>query len=371
MAFKLAHALVREGRKRGEEAAEKQDIRGFLDLVALGTIADLAPLKAENRILVSAGLKYLTITKRPGLVALKKVSKVADKVGVFETGFLLSPRLNAAGRLENANEALKLLMADDWAEGESLAHDLDACNRERQDIERNIAEEAVQEVDKHFNPDDDFVIVEGKQFWHVGVIGIVASRVLRQFYRPTFIIGGEGNELRGSGRSIVGFDLAAALRKCDDLLIRHGGHAMAAGISIHPDRIDDFRIRMNELARASLPKEFLRPSVRIDSEISLTDLTLERILELERLEPVGADNPPVQLMTKNVRFASAPRRIGKDNRHLKAMVTDGQTTLEAIWWNADGYEIPSGRFHLAFTPQMNRFHNRTRVQLKWIDWQPA
>ena len=185
-------------------------------MVALGTIADLVPLIGENRILVSAGIERLNSTQRPGLIALKKVAGIDGEVGGYEVGFQLAPRLNAAGRLETAEASLRLLLARDAAEAEPIAQGLDSRNRERQKIERSISDEAIGAVRARFNPETDHVIVEGQLMWHIGVVGIVASRVLQEFYRPTIILGGDGDEWRGSGRSIEGFDLAAALRECDD-----------------------------------------------------------------------------------------------------------------------------------------------------------
>ncbi len=251
LAFKLAHAILKRGRETGLPGAAEFDLKPLLDLVALGTIADLVPLVGENRILVSAGLEKLSATQRPGLVALKEVAQCPPALGTYEVGFQLAPRLNAAGRLETAEEALRLVLASDLKIAMPLAQELDLRNRERQKIERGISDEVVGVVRSKFDAQKDFVIVEGQLLWHIGVVGIVASRVLSQFYRPTFIIGGEGDAWRGSGRSIAGFDLAAALRECDDLLIRHGGHAMAAGVTIHPDKIDSFRVRLNEIARRS------------------------------------------------------------------------------------------------------------------------
>jgi single-stranded-DNA-specific exonuclease len=213
LAFKLAHALVKRGREAGLLGMADFDLRPLLDLVALGTIADIVPLTGENRILVSAGLERLNVTTRPGLLALKEVAQSPEKLTAHDVGFQLAPRLNAAGRLETAEEALFLLLAPDVEEAMPIAQTLDARNRERQNIERGIAEEVIGAVKAHFNPETDFVIVEGQLLWHIGVVGIVASRVLQQFYRPTFIIGGDGDHWRGSGRSIAGFDLAAALQR--------------------------------------------------------------------------------------------------------------------------------------------------------------
>ncbi|HEU0040433.1 MAG TPA: DHH family phosphoesterase, partial [Verrucomicrobiae bacterium] len=210
LAFKFAHALVKRGRETGLPGATEYDLRPLLDLVALGTIADIVPLIGENRILVSAGLARLKTTPRPGLIALKQVAQCAAELGTYEVGFQLGPRLNAAGRLETAEEALRLLRARDLAEALPIAQALDARNRERQKIERSIVEEVTGAVRAKFNAEADFVIVEGQLLWHIGVVGIVASRVLQEFYRPTIIVGGDGDHWRGSGRSIAGFDLAAA-----------------------------------------------------------------------------------------------------------------------------------------------------------------
>ena len=205
LAFKLAHALVKRGREIGLPGAAEFDLRPLLDLVALGTIADLVPLVGENRILVSAGLQRLNLTQRPGLIALKKAAQSPAVLGTHDVAFQLAPRLNAAGRLETAEDSLRLLLARNLAEAMPIAQNLDAQNRERQKIERGIVEEVTGAVRARFNPQTDFVIVEGQLLWHIGVVGIVASRVLQEFYRPTIIIGGEGGEWRGSGRSIAGF----------------------------------------------------------------------------------------------------------------------------------------------------------------------
>ena len=346
-------------------------MRPLLDLVALGTIADIVPLVGENRILVSAGLERLNKTQRPGIVALKKVAQSPEKLGTYEVGFQLAPRLNAAGRLETAEDALNLLLAKNSEEATPLAQNLDSRNRERQKIERGIVEEVSGVVRSKFNPQTDFVIVEGQLLWHIGVVGIVASRVLQEYYRPTIIIGGEGGEWRGSGRSIAGFDLADALRECDDLLLRHGGHAMAAGLTIAPDKVDALRQRLNEIARRRLRPEDLQPPLRIDAEVGLDEITLESIAELDRLKPTGQGNPAVQFCARNLSHQRPLQRIGAEKRHVKMWVTDGLATHEAVWWNGGEKSLPVGRFDLAFTPQINEFNGNRTVQLKVLDWQPA
>lgn len=371
LAFKLVHAIVKRGREMGLPGAEEFDLRPLLDLVALGTIADIVPLTGENRILVTTGLERLNKTTRPGLIALKEVAQSPASLGSFDVGFQLAPRLNAAGRMETAEESLFLLLAPDMEEAMPLAQKLDGRNRERQKIERGMAEEVIGAVKARFNPETDFVIVEGQLLWHIGVVGIVASRVLQQFYRPTIIVGGEGVHWRGSGRSITGFDLAAALRECDDLLVRHGGHAMAAGITIVPEKLELFRTRLNEVARRMLKPADMQPPLRLDAEVQLGDISLASINELDRLRPIGQENPPVQFCVRGVTNARPLQRMGKDRQHVKLWVTDGRTTHECVWWNAGELSLPGGTFDLAFAPTVNDFNGRSTVQLKVLDWRAA
>ncbi len=371
LAFKLVHALVKRGREIGLPGAAEFDLRPLLDLVALGTIADLVPLTGENRILASAGLQRLNTTRRPGLIALKQVAQCPPMLGAYEVGFQLAPRLNAAGRLETAEESLHLLLARDLAGAMPIAQSLDSRNRERQKIERGIVEEVIGVVKSKFDPQTDFVIVEGRLLWHIGVVGIVASRVLQQFYRPTIILGGESGEWRGSGRSIAGFDLAAALRECGDLLVRHGGHAMAAGLSLQPDKVDALRQRLNELARRALKPEDLQPPLRLDAEVGLDEMTLELLGELACLKPAGQGNPPVQFCARSVTHQRPLQRMGAEKQHVKLWVTDGAVTHEAVWWNGGDQSLPVGKFDLAFAPQVNEYNGRRTVQLKMLDWRAA
>lgn len=367
LAFKLAHALLKKGRETGLPGAGGHDLRPLLDLVALGTIADLVPLTGENRILASAGLERLNSTQRPGLVALKRIAQVREPVGVYEVGFQLAPRLNAAGRLETAEAALRLLLARDETEALPLAQALDSQNRERQEIERNIVEQAAGAVRATFDPARHYVIVEGQMLWHIGVVGIVASRMVREFYRPTIILGGDAAEWRGSGRSIEGFDLAAALRQCDDLLLRHGGHAMAAGLSVHPDNVEALRERLNAVARRTLAPQQLKPVLKLDAEVPLAELALECVEQLGQLAPMGQGNPPVQLACRNLSHRYPPRRMGRDRQHLKLWVTDGRACAEAVWWNAPENEPPRNSFDLAFAPAVNEYNGRRSVQLRVLD----
>jgi len=371
LAFKLAHALLKRGRETGLPGAAEFDLRPLLDLVALGTIADLVPLTGENRILVTAGLEKLNTTQRPGLVALKQVAQSPEKLGTHDVGFQLAPRLNASGRLETAEESLQLLLAETVAAALPRAQNLDARNRERQNIERGITEQVAGVVRSKFDAQKDFVIVEGELLWHIGVVGIVASRVLQEFYRPTIILGGDAGHWRGSGRSIAGFDLAAALCECDDLLVKHGGHAMAAGLTIAPEKVDAFRQRLNEIARRSLRPEDLQPPLRLDAEVALSEITLDSLAELDQLKPMGQGNPAMQFSARNLVHKKPLQRMGANKQHVKLWVTDGVVTHEAVWWNAGNGSLPVGKFDLAFAPSVNEFNGRTTVQLKVLDWRPV
>jgi single-stranded-DNA-specific exonuclease len=369
LAFKLAHALVKHGRELGLSGFDTYNLKTLLDLVALGTVADLVPLIGENRILVHAGLERLDSTSRLGLQALKRVSRTRSPMGVYEVGFQLGPRLNAAGRLETAEDALRLLLCDRESEAQSLAEVLDLQNRERQEVEKRIAQEAGERVRSRFDPQRDLVIVEGDSSWHIGVVGIVASRVLREFHRPTLILGGDGTLWRGSGRSVSGFDLAGALRDCSDLLEKHGGHAMAAGLSIDPARVGAFRQRINDLARERLRPEHLQPEVRIDASIALRSLSLPVVADLRRLEPFGMGNPVVQLAIRGLTHARPPQRLKE--QHWKFWVTDGGTPIETVWWGAGDRPVPEGRFDLAVIPEAGDYGGRHFLQLRLIDWKPS
>jgi single-stranded-DNA-specific exonuclease len=368
LAFKLVHALLKKMRERGPVSAAEPDLRDQLDLVALGTIADLAPLRGENRIFVTAGLERLNAPRRPGLLALKAVAKSPARLGSYEVAFQLAPRLNAAGRMEDAEKALLLLLARTLEEAEPLAHSLDESNRQRQDIQRGICDEVIASLRSRFDSAKDFVIVEGQAGWHIGVVGIVAARVLQEFHRPTIILGGDGAMWRGSGRSIEGFDLAAALRGCDELLTRHGGHAMAAGMTLPPEKLLLFRERLNEMARRTLKPEQLRPSLSVDAEVELGELTVARVDELAQLEPVGQGNPGVRLAVRGLSHQQPPQRMGRENQHVKFRVMGGRQMLEAVWWNPGQSRWPEGTFDLAVTAAINEYKGRRSVQLKILDW---
>jgi single-stranded-DNA-specific exonuclease len=259
----------------------------------------------------------------------------------------------------------------DAEEARSLAHLLDEQNRRRREIEQEITTEIITALQASFDPENDFVIVQGRAEWHVGVVGIVASRVVRQFYRPTIVFGGEGEIWRGSGRSIEGFDLAASLQTCSELLLRHGGHALAAGLSAHPAKLPLLRERLNARARALLRPEQLCPALKLDAEAALSALTVGQVEELGRLSPTGEGNPAVKVVVRGLSHRWPPQRMGQENQHIRMRLSDGQETVEAVWWNCRQATVPNDRFDIACVPAVNSFNGTRSVQLKILDWQPA
>jgi single-stranded-DNA-specific exonuclease len=349
VAFKLAHALLKHDRKL------EVDLRDHLDLVALGTVADLVPLTGENRILVRAGLERLPATHKIGLRALMDVADVPEtRVTPYHIGFRIGPRLNAAGRLGDAMAALELLLTEDTGRAVELAELLHAHNTERQQIEEKITEEALAQAASRAG---DPVLVLANAHWHSGVIGIVASRLMQENYRPTVVIGQGG---KGSCRSIAGFSIVAALAECADLLLRYGGHEMAAGLSIAAGQIDALRDRLNEHAGRVLKPEDLQRVLRVDAEVRLEELDDDFFAALRQLEPCGQNNPTPVFAATGLRLRGAPRVIKKN--HLKFHVTDGETTLEVVWWGRADAELPA-KLDLAFVPERQVFRGEAAVQL--------
>ena len=372
LAFKLAHAVLKRARQEGWPGASRIDLRKWLDLVALGTVADMVPLRGENRIFAQAGMRALASTPRAGIKALKAVAGLNGEITATHLGFQLGPRLNAAGRLETALDALELLLCSDENRARQLAEALDLQNRERQEIERRTADQAIEALRAKFNPANDYAIVEGEANWHIGVVGIVASRVLREFNRPTIILGSDGStDWRGSGRSIEGFDLAAALRGCGDLLLKHGGHAMAAGLTLASTNVTLLRERLNTLARGMLTPDALQPVLTIDSEVQLRDLTFPAVNAIEKLEPFGQGNPPVNLVCRGLELRSEIRRLGGDGQHARFTVSDRTASLPVLWWNCPGDLHLPQRFDLAFSPELNEYNGLFGIQLKALDSKPC
>ena len=317
-------------------------VYNMIDLVALATIADVAPLRGENRILARCGLRVMNETRNVGLVAMRRASGLEKKaITSGRVGFIIAPRLNAAGRVGSALKGVKLLMASDEAEANPIARELEELNGHRQELDRAVLEEARAMV-RALDLEQTYGIVLAAPNWHPGVIGIVASRIVEEFGRPTILIALEGEEGKGSGRSISRFDLHSGIGRCRELLIRFGGHRAAAGVTIARDRVADFQKRFNEVARESLKPEDLVPELRADLEVELRDVTdgLENLFR--HIEPCGIGNPAPVLVARNVRVAAPPKTVGKDG--LRLLLNQDGTQLAALGWGMAwrAAEVPVG-----------------------------
>jgi len=320
LAFKLAQALL------GEAAYE------FLDFAALGTVADLAPLTGENRILVKYGLRRLGEQANLGLKALSSGAKLRGKINAGHLGFVLGPRINASGRMDSADCAFKLLVSEKMKEAEDLAKILEEGNKLRQRIERKICAEAIEKVEREINFNRDRVIVVWGSDWHQGVLGIVASRLVEKFYRPAIVISLEGEGPgKGSARSIPQFNVFSALQKTAGFLVEFGGHEQAAGLRIEEGKLLAFRRAINEEASSMLDPTQLVKSYKVDFEVeTLGALSVPFVRELDLLEPFGLGNPKPVFLTRNLSIKDEPVYSGKDR--LKLWVEDGTATLEASWY---------------------------------------
>jgi len=356
LVFKVSHALLKARMIPG------YDLKETLDLVALGTVADLVPLIDENRLLVRRGLEALAQTTRHGLKALKQIAGVEGIVQTHHVGFRLGPRLNAAGRLDTAATALQLLLATDADEGAMLAELLEAHNKDRQNVEQQVHAEAETMLAGIGDLESVSAIVLGSRKWHPGVIGIVASRISRLCHRPTILVSIDENGIgKGSGRSIPGFSLVEAIDICRAHLLGGGGHAMAAGISVHEDKIDSFRTAFQEAAREALSKEAMTAVLELDAEVKLRDLSLSFFESYKLLEPFGQKNPEPLFLCRNVK-PKLPGRIMKD-KHLRIILTQEGASMEARWFNAPIGRLPPAPWDVAMRIQRGWFRGVEQWQL--------
>lgn len=343
----------------------------LLDYTALATIADVVPLVGENRVLVRHGLRLLAQSRWPGLQALIESSGVAGKeIRAGQVGFTLAPRLNAAGRVSDAAEGLRLLLTDDPAEARELAETLGRYNAERQSTENRILEIALAQAQDAFDFERDAAFVLGEEGWHPGVIGIVASRIVERYGRPTFVIGFDGEVGKGSGRSISRFDLHAALVRCGDLLDRFGGHRMAAGLTVRRERFAAFRERFGAVAREQLDPTTLVPEQRIDVELGLAEATDELERLLRAMEPTGMGNPAPVFGVRGVTLERAGV-VGKG--HLKGILRGPGAQLSTIGFNlGDRLAAVNGRtVDVAIRLEQNEFNGRTTLQGRMLSIAPA
>ncbi len=366
IAFKLAQAL------REPLGLPENFPWHLLDLVALATVADVVPLVGENRVLVKHGLRLLPRSRWVGLRALLEASGVErTEVRAGQVGFIVAPRLNAAGRIAEASDGLRLLLTDDPVEAASLASRLEQLNRERQAIDQAILEDALAVVESQYaDPEEHRAIVLAGDGWHPGVVGIVASRVVERFGRPTFLIGLDGEIGKGSGRSVERFDLHAALTECADLLERYGGHRMAAGLTIRRDQVDAFRARFTAVARARLGADELGPEQRVDLELGPEDVTDDLERWGRHLEPCGMGNPAPVFGLRAARLTGA-RTVGSN--HLKATLEAQGRRLDAIafHWADRAAGLFDEPVDVAFRLERNAWNGRSALQARVLALGPT
>lgn len=339
----------------------------LLDLVALATIADVVPLVGENRILVKQGIKLMQSSRWPGMRALIRGAGVDPaRLRAGQVGYTIAPRLNAAGRIDDAAVGVSLLLTDDEGEAARIVLRLEALNQQRQALDREILAEALAMVQREYaDPEQHRAIVLAADRWHPGVIGIVASRVVERFGRPTFLISLADGVGKGSGRSVDGFDLHDALEQCDDLLERHGGHAMAAGLTVRTDQVDAFRERFNRIARDRLPVAALGLVQRVDLELTADQVSDELERLGRHLEPCGPGNPAPVFGVREVHLDGA-RTVGSN--HLKATITGARTRLDAIAfdWADRAAGLLGSAVDVAFRLERNEWQGRSTLQARVV-----
>lgn len=374
VAYKLADALFRaEANNRRKSARHQSSFRleDLLDLVAIGTVADLAPLdRLENRELVRRGLDVLNGAKRPGLYELMEVAGVKPtKVSTTTIGFMLGPRINAAGRLDSAMIAYELLLAE-MPRASELAQELQRLNLERQSRTLEAVEKARERALRDVDGDIPLIFDSDPEFLS-GIVGLVAGRLCEEFYRPAVVIEKGDGESRGSCRSIPEFDITRALDECADLLVRHGGHAQAAGFTVDNKNLDDLRDRLTHLASESLRGQDLRPTLMLDVEVSFEDLSMDLARLLEQLEPTGARNGTPVLLTRNLNVVQA-RRVGQEGRHLRLRLAGNTGQIDGIGFKLGALvDELAPVVDVAYYLEINEWNGNIKLQMNVQDIRPA
>lgn len=370
LAFKLAQALLRVDSRvplRGAPAGVVEE--ELLDLVALGIVADLAPLLGENRALVRRGLAVLNRAERLGVRALMEVAGVRPgQVNAETIGYVLGPRINAAGRLDHAMLAYRLLVTHDAAEARQLAEKLDARNRERQALTDATLEQALAQIE---GEEDAFFLVVGGADFAPGIVGLVASRLTEQFYRPSLVLEIGAEESHGSARSIPDFNIVRALDEVADLLIKYGGHAMAAGLTVRTADLEALQYRLNDIAAAKLADVELVPALSIDAEWPLAKLTPQTFHALANLEPFGVGNPPPLLLARDVRLRSYSP-VGDEEKHLRLKLEQNRIVWDAMAFRQGHWadSMPE-RLDIVYTPKIDVWNDEERLRLDVKDMRPA
>lgn len=364
VAFFLIMALRQKLREENFFTNGEPNLKQYLDLVALATIGDLAPVTGINRILVSLGLKELAQTKRPGLIALKEVAglKPTTPLTSADIGFRLGPRINAGGRIAKASLGLDLLCALDLGKALGLAKILDQCNQDRQAMQEKHLKEAFEQVGP--KEKNRGLVVHSKD-WHPGIVGLVASKLTQNFYRPSIAFSIEGELARGSARSIPGIHIVEILEGCSEFLEQFGGHAQAAGLTLKQENLKKFEELFEKALQQYTTEETLTPKLEIDCEIKLSDIDGKLVKELELLRPFGIHNPQPLFVARNVQLNDF-RIVGKN--HLKFMAVNGDAQFEAIGFDlGKRFPLSGGQGDIAFSPEWNTYEGKTKIQLKIKD----
>jgi single-stranded-DNA-specific exonuclease len=363
VAFKLATALQ-------ISEVTSRDVRDLLDLVAVGTISDLVPLVDENRTLVHFGVEKLAHTERLGLQMLMKEAGLEPWKGLKagDISFKLGPRLNAAGRLGHPDMALDLILTEDRIDSELFSRELSTLNYKRQAIGKKLVEEISEQI-RDMDMENDPSIIVAKEGWNPGVIGVSAARVMEIFGRPVIVLSIEGETARGSARSPKGFNMVDALASLGDILLEHGGHERAAGLTLEIERIEEFRERFNRLVDEWYPGRVFTPVLDVDLDLSPVELDIKGIEALENLGPFGMSNPHPIVSIRDVAIGYGIRSVG-NGKHLKFMVNDGDISLDCIWFNMgelEGRLSPGTIVTIAGQPDIHRWGGTESVQMKVLD----
>jgi len=354
--FKLCHALLKTRLLTGF------DLKSKLDLVALGTVADIVPLRGENRVLVQRGAIEIARTSRFGLRKLMQVAGVRVPILPEDIGYRLGPRLNAAGRLSTAEKSLRLLLTQEESEAAVLAAELDQQNRERQEVEQEIFDAAIEGIDSQFDAARDAAIVAGAHGWHPGVLGIVASRIVRKYHRPAIVIGFDENGMgKGSGRSIEGLNLVEALNRCAGSLDNFGGHEMAAGLAVREGNFDLFAKAFRNAARELLSDEALQPCLRLDHELAFTEIDVDFLRSHEMLQPFGNGNPQPLFLAREVEPVAPPRVMNE--KHLLFRLRQGDRHRRAVYFNGAPNQLPPAPWDVAFRIRADEYGGETLVAM--------
>lgn len=368
LTFKLAHGLIKEFRNRGDALANEIEIKEYLDLVAIGTIADLVPLQKENRILTKAGLNCLKNTTRLGLNALLEISgmTLGDDVSTFDIAYRLSPRINASGRLADAALPIEMLLSDDRKLCMESARRLNTFNEERRAIERSISLEAEKMVEDFYLEAAGIVLYSDN--WHPGVVGIVASRITQKYHRPCIVLGAVGGLAKGSGRSIKGINLVEVLKNCQELLGQWGGHPMAVGVSIQPDRVSDFQKAFHCAVLENMKGNPSEQELVIANWITVESINEHLLNDLDLLHPYGQENAEPVFGLRNIVLQSSPKPFGQNHFRFKLHPNKGKQLFGVAWNQGDKIPPRHQPIDLAVKPNWNVWNGRKYPQVALVEW---